>query len=491
MLEAILGWAIFLALAAVIERQLEPQPPGLRRPAIAWATFFLAGTLWYALLLALTGRVLLSLVLALAGATALCSVSNAKYRLLREPLVFADFALLPQVFRHPRLYYVELFQQVRTWLFIAPVLGLLAFWFWFEPSSITLGQRLFLALGLPLIALALPFLPGLGPLVRQAAARVLPAPDPAGSVGRLGISGSILLSYLRWMDTHPLPAEPPLPMPNVRRREGDAAPLVIAVQSESFLDLRRLRNDAPELPNLAAAQARAVAWGPLQVPAIGAYTMRTEYAFLTATPNDQLGFDALNPYLRADAHPLPALPALLSEAGWETLFVHPHVADFFRRDRVMPALGFKRMITEEAFNGVERLGPYVSDAALTSAILEELTQIRRACFLFTVTMENHGPWRAGRLPGLTQETEIYGKHLVHADAMLGRLLTGLEDSGRPWALCFFGDHPPILRSIGNPAPDDRSDYLIVTSSGTPSGAAEQIDAAELGRRLRQEVRRLS
>ena len=94
---------------------------------------------------------------------------------------------------------------------------------------------------------------------------------------------------------------------------------------------------------------------------------------------------------------------------------------------------------------------------------------------------------AGRLPGLVQETQIYGQHLVHADAMLGRLLEGLEASGRPWALCFFGDHPPILRSIGNPAPDHRTDYLIVTSTDRPSGAPEEIDSAELGRRFRQHL----
>lgn len=491
MLEAAVALAIFLALAALVERQVKPRAPRLRRATIAWLTFIVTCALWYGLLLGLTGRVVLSLFLALVGAIALCWVSNAKYRLLREPLVFADFALVPQVIRHPRLYYVELFQQARTWLLATPVFALLIFWLWAEPSVVPPLQRLALLLAAPALVCALPFLPGLGPALRRAAKRVLPKPDPADDLENLGIAGSLLLSFLRWLDSRPPSIEEPLPMPHLGKLQQQEAPLVVAVQSESFLDLRRLRTDAPELPNIAAAQARALSWGPLRVPAIGAYTMRTEYAFLTATPNGALGFDALNPYLRADRHPLPALPRLLAQAGWETIFVHPHVAEFFRRHKVMPALGFRRLITEEAFNGVERLGPYVSDAALATEVLRQLQEVRDPCFLFTVTMENHGPWRPGRLPGLLEETEIYGQHLIHADAMLGRLLEGLEASGRPWLLCFFGDHPPILRSIGDPAPDHRSDYLIVSSLGEASPMPEEIDAAELGRRFQQQLRQLS
>jgi len=487
MLYALLGLLLLLAGAVLLERLVEPRPAGWHRPAVAWSAFLLLGVVWYGLLLGLTGRVLLALILGLGGAAALIWVSNAKYQLLREPLVFSDLALVPQVIRHPRLYYVELVQQPRTWLFIAPLLLLLVLWFWLEPSSLAPGERVAVLLGAPTLLAAVSFLPVVGPAFGAAVARQLPHPDPVRDVGRLGLAPNIFLSFLRWLDTRPSTSEKPLPMPHIDRYRGREAPLVVAIQSESFLDLRRLRNDAPELPNIAEAQARAVAWGPLRVPAIGAYTMRTEYSFLTGTPSRQLGFDALDPYLRADSHPLPSLPGLLSDAGWETLFVHPHVADFFRRNKVMPALGFERMITEEAFNGAERLGPYVSDAALTSEILRQLDQATRPCFLFSVTMENHGPWRPGRLPGLVQETQIYGQHLVHADAMLGRLLEGLEASGRPWALCFFGDHPPILRSIGNPAPDHRTDYLIVTSTDRPSGAPEEIDSAELGRRFRQHL----
>lgn len=489
MLTVTLSLLLLFAGAVLLERSVIPRPARWRRPALAWAAltgFCLGG---YALLLGLTGRPLLALLLALVSAVALQRVSNAKYALLREPLVFSDFALIPQVLRHPRLYYAELAQQTRTWLLALPVAALLGLWLWLEPSLPSPPWRLALLLGGPGLLFALPWLPLLGPMLRREAARVLPQPDPLGDIERLGLGASLLLTLLRWLDTRPPTPPAPPPLPAVRAARP--APLVLAVQSESFLDLRRLRDDAPELPNLARAQARATAWGPLQVPAIGAYTMRTEYAFLTATPNRALGFDALDPYLRADRHPLPTLPAGLASAGWKTLFVHPHVPTFFRRHKVMPALGFARLVTEEAFDGAERVGPYVSDAALTTELLRRMAEESEPCFLFAVTMENHGPWRPGRLPGLEQEAAIYVQHLRHADAMLGRLLEGLEASGRPWAFCFFGDHPPILRSIGDPAPDSRSDYLLLTSAGTGGRPAREIDAAELGMLLRQEVAALS
>jgi len=485
MLAAGLCLLLLFAAATLLERAVTPRPARWRRPALAWAAlggFCLGG---YAMLLGLTGRPLLALLLAVASAVALQRVSNAKYALLREPLVFSDFALIPQVLRHPRLYYAELAQQTRTWLLALPVVALLGLWLWLEPALPHPVWRLPLLLGGPGLLCALPWLPLLGPALRREAARVLPAPDPLDALERLGLGASLLLGLLRWLDTRP-PAVPlPAPLPAVHGARP--APLVLAVQSESFLDLRRLREDAPPLPNLARAQARAVAWGPLGVPAIGAYTMRTEYAFLTATPNRAMGFDGFDPYLRADRHPLPALPGLLAAAGWETVFVHPHVPEFFRRHKVMPALGFRRLVTEEAFAGVERIGPYVSDSALTTELLRRMAEATEPCFLFAVTMENHGPWRPGRLPGLEQEAAIYGRHLVHADAMLGRLLEGLEASGRPWVFCFFGDHPPILRSIGDPAPDHRSDYLLLSSAGTAAGPAREIDVAELGTLLRQEV----
>lgn len=481
---------VLLIAAALLERGVLPQPARWRRPLIAWLALLALATAWFLVLLGLTGRPLLALLLALAGAVALQRVSNAKYALLLEPLVFSDFALVPQVLRHPRLYYVELLQQARTWLLAVPVLALLLLWLWLEPAAIPAAWRVALLVApLPVVA-ALPWLPLVGRALRQAAAEAMPQPDPAEATERLGLGASLLLSLLRWLDSRPTAASAPLPFPAIVEGAPGAAPLVLAVQSESFLDLRRLRNDAPPLPNLARAQARAEAWGPLRVPAIGAYTMRTEYAFLSAVPNRAMGFDRFDPYLRADRYPLPSLPALLAEAGWETLFVHPHVADFFRRHKVMPALGFRRLVTEEAFLDAERIGPYVSDAALATEILRQLQAVSGPCFLFAVTMENHGPWRPGRLPGLTQEAEIYGQHLVHADAMLGRLLDGLEASGRPWALCFFGDHPPILRSIGNPAPDERSDYLLLSSNNSPSAAPQEIDAAELGSLLRRRVERL-
>ncbi|WP_366552878.1 LTA synthase family protein [Aquibaculum sediminis] len=485
MATALVALLVLYAVGLYLERGVAPRPARWRRPPIAYLTFLTVGLAWYALLLGATGRPLLALLISLAGAYALQVVSNAKYALLREPLVFSDFALIPQILRHPRLYYVELLQRLRTWLLIAPVIALLLLWLWLEPVILPAWERLGLIAAAPALLALPPYLPGLGPALRRAAARHLPIPEPEAAAERLGLAAFLLLSFLRWLDTRPPQVAEPLPLPAIAGR--NPAPLVVAVQSESFLDLRRLRDDAPALPNLARAQQRALAWGPLGVPAIGAYTMRTEYAFLSATANRAMGFDGLDPYLRADRYPLPCLPRLLSQAGWETLFLHPHAAHFFRRHKVMPALGFRRMVTEEAFPDVERIGPYVSDAALTTELLRQMEEATDPAFIFTVTMENHGPWRPGRLPGLEQEAEIYGQHLVHADAMLGRVLDALDGLDRPWALCFFGDHPPILRSIGDPAPDHRSDYVLLTSANPPADGPRELDAAELGTLLRQRI----
>src|SRR5690606_41848433 len=114
MLEAAVALAIFLALAALVERQVKPRAPRLRRATIAWLTFIVTCALWYGRLLGLTGRLVLSLFLALVVAMALSWVSNPNYRLLREPFFFVDFALVPPDIQPPSLQHVECCQPDRV-----------------------------------------------------------------------------------------------------------------------------------------------------------------------------------------------------------------------------------------------------------------------------------------------------------------------------------------------------------------------------------------
>jgi phosphoglycerol transferase MdoB-like AlkP superfamily enzyme len=247
---------------------------------------------------------------------------------------------------------------------------------------------------------------------------------------------------------------------------------VLAVQCESFIDPARIFRHAPDLPSFRAAKHDAAAQGPLDVPCGGAYTMRTEFSFLTGISPEALGCDRFNPYARAERREYPSLAKTLKAAGYETDFVHPHDLHFFRRDAVMPALGFDRLHGADEFRTAPRCGPHVSDAAVAGYLGQLLEESNEPRFVFAVTMENHGPWFPGRFPGCSSARDAYLQHLVNSDRMLG-MLTGLASClDRPLVLCWYGDHSPILNyDIAHERPP-HTDYLITSTEPSRSSAPQ-------------------
>ncbi|TXM81898.1 LTA synthase family protein, partial [Methylobacterium sp. WL116] len=61
-------------------------------------------------------------------------VSHLKRAVIGEPLVFSDFALLPQVPRHPQLYYVPPVTSPRIAVPLLLGLANIALWYRIEPS---------------------------------------------------------------------------------------------------------------------------------------------------------------------------------------------------------------------------------------------------------------------------------------------------------------------------------------------------------------------
>jgi hypothetical protein len=109
-------------------------------------------------------------------------------------------------------------------------------------------------------------------------------------------------------------AEPPLSLP------ADSLAHLVVVQSESFFDPRTLwagiRTDV--LETFDATCREALAHGPLRVPAWGANTIRTEFAFLFGLTPAQQGVHQFQPYRRLALQGLPQLVSWLKQAGYRT-----------------------------------------------------------------------------------------------------------------------------------------------------------------------------
>ncbi|WP_336491564.1 LTA synthase family protein [Methylobacterium nigriterrae] len=490
-----------LIAALALPLAVEAYEGGSRRPvsrkpgdlAIRFGTYALVTLFWFAF----SWRPWLAASSCILTAAGLSIVSRLKRGVIGEPLVFSDFALLPQVPRHPDLYYTRPVSDPRIGGPLLAALAGIGLWYWLEPSLLPRAPLAALGalLALPLALLGLAWAFERPPLSRWLA-RLFPTPDLEADVSRFGQMATILAYALRWRATRAAKAtlpeatlpEAPLPeaMPPAAAFAAHARDaVVVVVQLESFVDPMRL--GGPALPAMDLFRTRAAQYGRLRVPAHGAYTMRTEHAVLTGRDAASLGFGVFDPYLAAGGDEPTSLARLARDAGYETAFIHPFHRDFFQRAAVMRALGFERLVMEEDFADAPRVGPYVGDVALGERVLAEVRDRRGPLFITCVTMENHGPWKPGRLPGIDDPLAQYRHHVVHTGRMVEDLVAGL--SGLRATLCVFGDHAPALPTCRPGFGDTATDYAIFRFGDDERAAPARVDltADALGRLLRDTV----
>ncbi|PYE16581.1 phosphoglycerol transferase MdoB-like AlkP superfamily enzyme [Paraburkholderia silvatlantica] len=458
----------------------------VRRAASAWTLHALAVICIASLFLLVTARPVFSACGAIALVALVAVVSNAKYESLREPFVFTDLSLFSQLFSHPRLYlpFLSAGKVVAIGIgVLAVVSGFLA-----EPP---LTPRPWVAALLAGIATF---------LASCALARRLPLTlDPAGDVERHGfftVFVAYLLNGLRPATFDGLKdaaATSPFALDGATGQYPD----VIVIQSESFFDARRITPavNSALFTHFDCACNESVQYGALSVPAWGANTMRTEFSLLTGLASQKLGYARFYPYAfvrRACA----SIASWFRRSGYETLALHPYYADFFGRDHALPLMGFDKFLDVEFFADALRAGPYVSDAAVTDAIISILDAgTAKPQFLFAMTMENHGPLHLERVEAgeaanyhtlgedpAWRDLTAYLRHVANADAMIGRLLAYLRARRRDTVLCFYGDHVPALPHIfdrlGNVP--SQSHYFIWRNFGDRSAAKQDLSVENLG-----------
>jgi phosphoglycerol transferase MdoB-like AlkP superfamily enzyme len=236
----------------------------------------------------------------------------------------------------------------------------------------------------------------------------------------------------------------------------------------------------------------------LKVDAWGANTMRTEFSFLSSLGFEQLGFYRYYPYHYLIDKPVATLASYLRKQGYYTVCIQPHHAEFFGRAALFPQLGFDEFLDIAAFDENETFGPYIADKAVTQKILSALQEKHnKPCFIFAITMENHGPlhlekstlediskYYSGKPLMAENNLTVYLRHLANADAMIKQLTTALkkrkEESHQEATLCWYGDHIPSLPAAYAEVDfeDNRTDYFIWTTS-SKAGKRNSVKAREM------------
>ncbi len=429
------------------------------------------------------------------------AVNNAKYIALKEPLVFSDFAMFAQAFKHPRLYFPFLGLLP---VIIAPVLiiALIITVLKLEPAMAFTWQRILSSL----VVIAI-----LQSLSNKIALGFALSSNIEEDNAKFGLVNS-LYSYFMQSRTqkHQKIVEktlkntlfsnpPPLFFDDLCFKKSK--PNITIIQSESFFDARRLHPSIKTniLQNFDRINAESTQFGKLKVPAWGANTMRTEFSFLTGIKNEDLGFYRYYPYQFLAKFKVNSIASALKSQGYHCVCIHPHPASFFGRDRLFPKMGFDEFIDINDFQQPEKFGPYISDETVTKKILE-ITQKKtdKPLFIFVITMENHGPLHlekiseeeqknyfadncfvdnhAVALPTELNDLSVYLRHLKNADKMIKTLTDEYRKSETETTLCFYGDHVPSMPKTYQVTDykDEHSDYFIWHSNAVKNPTRKNI-----------------
>ncbi len=256
-------------------------------------------------------------------------------------------------------------------------------------------------------------------------------------------------------------------------------PNVIVVMNESFVDFDRfnsLRFEQPLTPTFDHLQTQ-FDHGYLLVKTYGGGTAETEFEVLTgmSTSFHPLTSIAYNRYL---SHPLPALPYLFAQNGYQTIAIHPNEPWFFNRNQAYPYLGFQQFHSLSDFelpltirgsdktDVINNVG-FVADSDVTKKIIS-LTQENptQPKFIFAITIENHGWYQDKVFPASDYQQvdysftvastsatinpadkQVFANYLIgvkDADVMLHDLITYYQNQTQPTIIVFFGDHFPGL-----------------------------------------------
>jgi hypothetical protein len=472
------SFALYLTLALLIDSHAAPRGRFWRRPAWGHVVSIMALSLLFAAWFAPSFRPVFASGAALITLGIVVLISDYKYENVLEPLNFVDFTLVPQIWRHPLLYRADFLHHPVFFLVVAGVLAIIVGWCSFVEPSLLAAERHWMLAGVAVVSvvggIAWAIVGPLPAALTSALHRRLVPVDSARHVSEIGLSGSLLAGLLGWRRPI-MAARSSLPAPPAVSADAEA-PVVIAVQSESFVDLRGAGLRDVRLPALEEARAQAVAHGRVKVPVQGAWTLRSEFVFLAGQPLEQFGLDALHPYLRLPAPPR-TLAHELRDAGFATTFVHPYDLNFFNRRVAMPKLGFDRLLGDGDFADVRRDGYFVPDAALADRVLAMAANDPLPMFCMIATMENHNPWDKDRIPGIASPVDQYVHHLRNADRMIGQLVAGIEELRRPAVLAFYGDHVPTMPDLADPFPDPRTDYFVMGRRHGAWLAGERRDRA--------------
>ncbi len=245
---------------------------------------------------------------------------------------------------------------------------------------------------------------------------------------------------------------------------GEETPVnVIAIMNESWADYRILGDlvTTEEIMPFYDSMEENTIKGNTLVCIRGGGTAKTEYEFLTG--NSEKRFPGMVPYVSYYTHEQHSLFETMADQGYEIAAMHPNKGTNWNRNSAYSLMGVENFYTIDDFpEDAKRVRAHISDEANYDAIIslvEEKETADQPFFLFDVTMQNHGGYKAKNyestvsVEGYEDSTvDQYLSLLRESDAALEKLITYFSDCDQPTMIVMFGDHFPDL-------PDEFTEFL--------------------------------
>ena len=231
---------------------------------------------------------------------------------------------------------------------------------------------------------------------------------------------------------------------------------VVIVLSESFSQpawLKTVKFPRNMIPKTTALMQHTVS-GKMLAPGFGSGTANTEYELLTGQSLSQLSPQLSVPYEQLVSHykDYPSAVGYFRSHGHDAVAIHPFSPRMYARTQVFKTFGFSKFITKDDMLYKARGGGrFIDDESAFDEVIHQIDTHDKPVLVHLITMQNHMPFGGqyddpvnptGLPPKYAQLAGQYARGISRSDDALAQMLAKLKKSPEPTAVIFYGDHLP-------------------------------------------------
>lgn len=272
---------------------------------------------------------------------------------------------------------------------------------------------------------------------------------------------------------------------------------IVLILNESFMDPSKLAGNVYEIsggdvtPNLHRLQNEVLS-GTMFSTDYGGGTANIEYEVVTGLTNywfKTVPYTNLLPHQKSGT----SVATFVRENGYQAAALHPFNGGMYKREIVLPKLGFDTLIFEPEFSrrGTYGESEYVRDSETYAELIDLLQKTEEPMLVSTMTMQNHAPYNTGMYgetnfkvsagDGVSDDErnaiETYLMTLHESDRALGEFYEELMTLDEKTVVLFYGDHSPgvftqVIQHVDKAVSDSarQTPYLIFANFELDPGA---------------------